>query len=168
MKRAVIAFAVLMAMTVLSDVARRLGWIDGEMEKRAIGLVIGSMAIVTGNYLPKMRLFQSPNRVLGWLLVIAGSAYIALFVIAPLALARQAAAMIGVAVIVMIAILWQPLRIGVRQPAIAMLLTFVYLLSTAVVVYVFGRQHWTEWLHGAFFVTYLVLYTLGEKQCLRN
>jgi hypothetical protein len=56
----------------------------------------------------------------------------------------------------------------VRQPALAMALTFVYLLSTAVVVYLFGRQHWTEWLHGAFFVVYLVLYTLGEKQCLRN
>jgi len=168
MKKAMIAFAVLMAMAAFSDVARHLGWIDGAMEKRAIGLVIGSMAIVIGNYLPKMRLFQSPNRILGWLLVIAGSAYVALFVVAPLALARQAAAMIGVGVIVMIAILWQPLRVGVRQPAIALMLTFVYLLSTAVAVYTFGRQHWTEWLHGAFFVAYAVLYTLGEKQCLRN
>lgn len=168
MKRPIIAFAVLMSMVVLADVARRLGWIDGVMEKRAVGLVIGSMAIVIGNYLPKMRLFQSPNRALGWILVVAGSAFVALFVVAPLALARQAAAMIGVAVIVAIAILWQPLRTGVKQPALAVSLTFLYLLSTAIIVYVFGRAHWTEWFHAAFFAAYAVLYALGEKQCLRN
>jgi len=168
MKKALIFFSALLAIPVAVDVARRLGWIDGFAEKRAIGLVIGAMAIVVGNYLPKMRVFQARNRVLGWILVIAGSAYVALFVIAPLALARQAAAMIGVAVIVITAIAWQPLRRGVNQTALAMALTFLYLLSTAVIVYLFGTPHWTEWFHAAFFAAYAVLYALGEKQCLRN
>ena len=168
MKKALVAFTVLMAMAVLADVARRLGWFDGVMEKRAIGLVLGSMAIVTGNYLPKLRLFQTSGRLLGWTLVVAGCAYIAVFVFAPLALARQAAAMIGVTVILLIAIQWQPLRLDGKKPALAMFLTFLYLLSTAIVVYVFGNQHWTEWLHGAFFVTYFTLFTLGEKQCSRG
>lgn len=168
MKKAVIAFALLLAMCVLADVTRRLGWIDGVMEKRAIGMVLGLMAIVTGNYLPKLRLFQSSGRLLAWTLIVAGSAYIAMFVFAPLALARQAAAMIGVAVILLVAIQWQPLRVNARYPALAMLLTFLYLLSTAIVVYLFGRQHWTEWLHAAFLATYFVLYALGEKRCLPN
>ena len=67
-----------------------------------------------------------------------------------------------------IAILWQPLRTGVKQPALALSLTFLYLLSTAVIVYLFGRPHWTEWFHAAFFAAYAVLYARGEKQCLRN
>ena len=49
-----------------------------------------------------------------------------------------------------------------------MSLTFLYLLSTAVIVYFFGRAHWTEWFHAAFFAAYAALYYLGEKQCLRN
>jgi hypothetical protein len=167
MKKPLIAFAVLLAIPVLADVLRRFGTIDAFGEKRAIGLALGAMAIVVGNYLPKMRIFASA-RLLGWILVAAGCAYVALFVVAPLALARQAAAIIGVAVIVIGAILWQPVRADANRRAVAIVLTFLYLLSTAIVVYVFGNAHWTEWLHGAFFVGYFTLYAIGEQRCLRN
>ena len=61
MKKVLIAFLALMILAGASDVARRLGWIDGLAEKRAIGLVIGAMALVIGNYLPKIRPLRSPS-----------------------------------------------------------------------------------------------------------
>jgi len=61
MKKAVIAFLALMIIAGASDVARRLGWIDGIVEKRALGLVIGALALVIGNYLPKIRPLRSPS-----------------------------------------------------------------------------------------------------------
>ncbi|HJW95337.1 MAG TPA: hypothetical protein VJ901_17095 [Thermoanaerobaculia bacterium] len=168
MKKPVIAFAVLLAFAAFADIVRRLGWIDAVMEKRTIGVFLGSIAIVTGNYLPKLRSFRSGNRLLGWIFIAGGSMYVALFTFAPLALARQAAALIGIALIVSIAIQWQPLRFNARQPGTALLLTFVYLLSTAIVVYLFGHPHWAEWLHSAFFASYFWLLAMGEKQCLRG
>jgi len=174
MKKAVIAFLALMIIAGASDVARRIGWIDRIAEKRAIGLVIGAMALVIGNYLPKIRPLRSPSaeRFAGRVFLAAGAAFIALFAFAPLDVARRAGSMIGVAALVMVAIQWIPqvrtLRLRGSQISVMLLLTFIYLFTTAIVVYLFGHQHWTEWIHGAFWMVYAYMLAMGEKQCLRD
>lgn len=174
MKKALIAFSVLMAMTVAADVARRLGWIDAFAEKRAIGLVIGAMALVIGNYLPKMRPLRSAaaERSAGVILMVTGIADIALFILAPLDLARRAAAILGIAALLMIAIQWLPMvrtfRLhGLRLP-VMLLFTFLYLFVTAIIVYLFGKEPWIQWIHSAFWMVYAFALAMGEKQCLRN
>jgi hypothetical protein len=174
MKKTVIAFLTLMFLTAAADVARRLGWIDGFAEKRAVGLVIGAMALVIGNYLPKIRPLRSPSaeRFAGRVFVAAGVAFIALFAFAPLDLARRAGALVGIAALVLVAIQWIPqvrtLRFRGSQISVMLLLTFIYLFTTAIVVYLFGHEHWTEWIHGAFWMVYAYLLAMGEKQCLRD
>jgi len=174
MKKAVIAFLALVILAGASDVARRLGWIDRIAEKRAIGLVIGALALVIGNYLPKMRPLRSPSaeRFAGRVFVAAGVAFVALFAFAPLDLARRAGALIGIGALLLVAIQWIPqlrtLRFRGSQISVMLLLTFIYLFTTAIVVYLFGHQHWTEWIHGAFWMVYAYLLAMGEKQCLRD
>lgn len=174
MKKIVIAFLALMIIAGAADVARRLGWIDGLAEKRAIGLVIGAMAVVIGNYLPKMRPFRSPSAELfaGRIFFAAGAAFIALFAVAPIDLARRAGSIIGIAALLMVAIQWIPqvrtLRFRGSQISVMLLLTFIYLFTTAIVVYLFGHQPWTEWIHGAFWMVYAYLLAMGERQCLRD
>jgi hypothetical protein len=174
MKKALIAFSALLVTTAAADVARRLGWIGGFAEKRAIGLVIGAMAVVIGNYLPKMRPLRSAaaERSAGLILVATGIAYIALFVLAPLDLARRAAAILGIAALLMIAIQWFPvvrtLRFHGSQLSVILLLTFFYLFLTAIVVYLFGKQPWTEWIHGAFWMAYAFMLAMGDRRCLRD
>lgn len=174
MKKTLIAFLALVILAGASDVARRLGWIDGLAEKRAIGLVIGALALVIGNYLPKIRPLRSPSaeRFAGRVFVAAGVAFVALFVFAPLDLARRAGALVGVAALVLVAIQWIPqvrtLRFRGSQISVMLLLTFIYLFTTAIVVYLFGHKPWTEWIHGAFWMVYAYMLAMGEKQCLRD
>jgi hypothetical protein len=47
------------AMTMTFSLAIEIGIIDGDLTRRAIGMVIGLMVVVVGNFLPKLRPFHS-------------------------------------------------------------------------------------------------------------
>jgi hypothetical protein len=103
----------LLAMAI--GLADKMGVIDSAVAKRAIGFAIGLMLVVVGNSLPKLRPFHSSRakvnstaseRLSGWALVVAGSAWIALFAFAPPNLARQLAAVIGITTVTLIAVNW--------------------------------------------------------------
>jgi hypothetical protein len=95
--------------------ADKMGVIDTVVAKRAIGFSIGLMLVVIGNSVPKLRPLHSSRtksssmaseRLWGWALVLAGSAWIALFAFAPLNQARYVAALIGIGSLTLIAVSW--------------------------------------------------------------
>ena len=163
-----IGFLSLMAIVVAAALAKASGLVEVGVEQRVFGLAIGAMIVVAGNFLPKMRPLNmdrgnpakttAAERVAGWVLSLAGLAYIALFVFAPLKQARHVSSIIGIGAIVLIAVGWtwwargvlfggrQPLE-GMpessrrsaqkRKPAIWLLTTFFYVLAIACVTALF-------------------------------
>jgi hypothetical protein len=119
-----------------------------------------------GNLLPKMRPLRLPGiepakaiaaeRFAGWTLYLAAVAYFALFGFASVDEARQAAAAVGISAIILIALNWAWLLrnypLGqVSDPAgetngkerritACLLFSFVYVLLTACLVYLFGSS----------------------------
>lgn len=66
--------------------------LDPLVARRGVGVMIGLMLMVTGNFLPKLRLFQPAtaaansdtiNRFAGWTFVICGLAFATVFLLAP-------------------------------------------------------------------------------------
>jgi hypothetical protein len=112
---AVVGFLGVTLLAMAIGLADKMGVIDSEFAKRAIGFAIGLMLVVVGNSLPKLRPLHSSRakanstaseRLSGWALVLAGSAWIALFAFAPLNLARYVAAVIGIGAVTLIAVNW--------------------------------------------------------------
>lgn len=124
---AVIGFLVLVALAVASAVAKRAGLIDASVARRAGGVLVGLMAIVTGNYLPKMRplgtmdgraaIFAEAERTAGWILVFQGAAFVGLFAFAPIDLARSVSPVAGLGGAMMIAGDWLWVARVTRSPA---------------------------------------------------
>ncbi|MGH8427287.1 MAG: hypothetical protein ACRES7_04800 [Gammaproteobacteria bacterium] len=116
------SFIGLTVLALALTLAGNLGILDAVFVKRAIGVLIGVTIIVTGNFLPKIRPMNAPGcdpvkataaeRVAGWMLVLSGLAYLALFIFAPLDRARLAAPIIGLAAIVVVAVNWLWLACG--------------------------------------------------------
>src|SRR5262249_20846318 len=101
MKRVMVpaaGFLLLSAVMVGVSVVRKAGLLDAAGASRVLGACLGLMAVVTGNFLPKMRPLDATTgdiervagaeRRAGWMLVIMGLALVGLFVAAPLPLAR--------------------------------------------------------------------------------
>jgi hypothetical protein len=95
--------------------ANKVGIIDADVAKRGIGLAIGLMTVVIGNYLPKLRALAwaranagstATERMSGWMLVMTGIAWIALFSFVPLSQARHVSAMIGISALTIIFVNW--------------------------------------------------------------
>ena len=96
--------------------AKGMGFLEAGAARRAIGLLIGVMALVIRNFLPKLRPLNSPHanpakgmaaeRSAGWILVLAGTAYIALFLFAQLDQAGRLSSVIGISALVAIAANW--------------------------------------------------------------
>ncbi len=112
---AVVGFLGVTLLSLAIGLADEMGVIESEVAKRAIGFAIGLMLVVVGNSLPKLRPLHSSRakanstaseRLSGWALVLAGSAWIALFAFAPLNLARYVAAVIGISAVTLIAVNW--------------------------------------------------------------
>ena len=93
----------------------RMGLLDAITVQRAIGLIVGALAVVTGNYLPKLRPLRrssgpaqsiASERFAGWVLVLAGFAWLMLFAFLPLDQAGPLASITGVGAIAAITANW--------------------------------------------------------------
>jgi hypothetical protein len=110
---AVVGFLGVTLIALAVGLADRIGVIDADVAKRGIGLVIGFMIVVMGNYLPKLRAFNwigsnasytTTERIAGWMLVLTGIVWISLFAFVPLNQARHASAIIGIGALTIIAV----------------------------------------------------------------
>lgn len=87
--------AVMIGAGLLLSLARKQGWINGELVERAIGVIIGLALAAFGNAMPKMlygppprslhhaTLAQAAVRVGGWTMALAFLAWAALWAFAP-------------------------------------------------------------------------------------
>jgi hypothetical protein len=143
--------------------AQRMGYIEASLEKRLMGVIIGVLVIVTGNFLPKTRPLHAPGvnppgpaaaaeRFAGWTLCVVGIAYVALFAFAPLDQARRISGVLGIGAIIYVAASWAWMLRGAlvggqeqsfaderraaekRRLIVPLLLAFFYLLATACMV----------------------------------
>jgi hypothetical protein len=172
-KMAIYWFMGLMVLAMALAFATHLAALSVTVEKRALGVLIGVMVVVIGNLLPKLRPLSTrgadpsrataAERFTGWLLVLAGTAYVALFVFLPLERARPIAAMTGLSAIVLVTLSWTRLAltrasrcaaaaknindesrpaVEQRKVVVALLFAFFYLFATACVAYFFDDQAW--------------------------
>jgi hypothetical protein len=184
-KTAVLGFLGFMAVVAAIAIVKSAGMIDAAVAKRATGLVIGLLIVITGNFVPKMRPLSAPGRdpsrvnaserFAGWTLVFAGIAYIALFAFAPLDRARMLSSTIGIAAMVLIAANWAWLARAVffptqpvtplsphaaekRRLLIVLLFAFFWILATACAKFLFNDQRWVNELGSWMTVAFCFLY----------
>jgi hypothetical protein len=194
LKVAISAFAGLCGVAVLVAIAHRSGLMADGSTRRALGIVVGLLAIVTGNFLPKFRLLSVPGNdpvrassaewFAGWTLVMAGIGYVALFSLLPLEYARVAAALLGSASIVAIAVNWAGLLKHALSPGegqsgqqrkkmIYLMFAFVFIFIEASVVS-FSNEPWVRevgsWMSVGFSVIFAVLYPMLQprRACTRS
>jgi hypothetical protein len=175
-----------------------MGFLEATTAKRAIGALIGVMALVIGNFLPKLRPLNSPDanpakgmaaeRFAGWILVLAGIAYIALFLFAPLDQAGRLSSVIGIGALMAIAANWAWLRRAAvwrsrqiagktaglteqtkeRQLVVWLLFAFAYVFATASSVSFFRDTPWVHdfgsWIVLGFGMMYAILYGVLESR----
>ena len=190
------------AMAMTFSLANEIGIIDGDLTRRAIGLVIGLMVVVIGNFLPKLRPLHSSRvqasaaaieRLSGWILVLAGSAWIALFALAPLNQARHVAALIGLSAVTFIAVNWVwlsrlvffggqsqgagspvlgELTAGRRKIVVYLLFAFFFAVVTSCVKFLVNdrqlAEQMTSWMLFAFCMLYAGLFAALELGRARN
>ena len=172
--RAAFAFVSLVAILAAVAAAKGMGFFEAAAARRAIGLLIGVMALVIGNFLPKLRPLHSPGanpakgmaaeRSAGWILVLVGAAYIVLFLFVPLDQAGRLSSVIGISAFVAIAANWGWLRRVAlfrsrqiaektdglsetaegRKLAIWLLVAFSYVFATACLVFLFHNRPWVH------------------------
>ncbi len=88
--RAMAAAGLIMSISMAAVLIQKLGWIEagtGELSKRAWGLIMGAMVIAYANVIPKTpgsARLQATLRFSGWVLVLAGTAFSAIWLLAPL------------------------------------------------------------------------------------
>jgi len=80
---------------------------------RLLGVIVGLMAIAVGNFVPKLRPLDaraanalSAERAAGWMLVLVGLMFVVLFASTPLEDARRDSALIGIAALLAIGVMW--------------------------------------------------------------
>ena len=196
--RAVFAFIGLVGMVTAVAAAKGMGFLEAAATRRAIGLLIGVMALVIGNFLPKLRPLRSPGadrakwmaavRSAGWILALAGAAYIVLFLFVPLDQAGRLSSVIGISAFVAIAANWGWLRRvalfrsrqiaektdGLSETAegrklvIWLLVAFSYVFATACLVFLFHNRPWVHdlgsWIVLGFGMMYAVVYGVLESK----
>lgn len=95
-RRAVSALGIaLIACTVVMmafGVGKLAGSLDPLLARRGVGAILGLMLVATGNFVPKLRLFEprsgnadshSIDRFAGWIFVVCGLAFAVVFLLAP-------------------------------------------------------------------------------------
>ena len=194
MRAAKLAIASFIGLTLAAAavaLAHRGGLIGDGGSRRGLGLVVGVLAIVTGNFLPKLRLLSAPGNdpvrasssewFAGWTLVMTGIGYVAFFGLLPVEYARVAAAILGSAAIVTIGFNWAGLLRKAltaeagreRRMMIYLMFAFVFIFTEACVVF-FSSAHWVRelasWMSVGFSMIFAVLYAVVERRrtCSRS
>jgi hypothetical protein len=192
-RSAVLGFLGLAALLMAAGLARKAGLIDPIVARRAIGILLGLMAMATGNFLPKLRplgatgenvaAVTAAERTAGWILVLMGLAFVGLFALAPLATARSLSAIVALGGLAVIQVdwLWVILRSRpraaaggpVRRPssrrtiAAFLVLSLAYVLVTASLKYLLGDARWFAdlgaWALIAFTVAYATFLVLSRR-----
>jgi hypothetical protein len=150
-KSAVSGFMGLFLAAVAVALANKAGILQAATAKRGLGAIVGALAIVVGNFLPKLRLLSgdplrtaAAERLAGWMLVLTGIADIALFLFAPLEQAKLVAAVLGISAMAAIAVSWAGVLFARSQAAVAsekrrmmgfLLVAFFYVFANACVVF---------------------------------
>jgi hypothetical protein len=185
---AVVGFLGVTLIAMAIGLADEMGVIDPVVAKRAIGFALGLMLVVIGNSLPKLRPLHSSRakassaaseRLSGWALVLAGSAWIVLFAFAPLNQARYIAALIGIGAVTLIAVNWAWLarRIffavqkqneepaipvtmpaGPRRMIVYLLFAFFFVVITACVKFIIVEKQLADQLSSLMFVAFGIAY----------
>lgn len=165
---------------------QKMGFIDAPLEKRAMGLILGAVIVVTGNFLPKTRPLTAPGvnppgpaaaaeRFAGWTLFVIGLAYIALFALAPLDRARKISAILGMAAIIYVAASWMWMLPGAllggqeetlidkrraekRNLIMPMLVSFFYVIATSSMVFLLHDRSQIEKVGWWMFLGFWLLY----------
>jgi hypothetical protein len=193
-KTVVLAFLALTAVAAALGLGTRFGAVEATLARRGIGMVIGAMFVVTGNFLPKMRPLNTrgdpatttaAERVAGWTLVLVGVADVALFLFARLSVASSISSIIGIGAIAVIAVNWAwlarsvllggrhqpngsatPLRAPTQRRRIMMWLLFaIFYLSAATWVKVFvADPAWSDKVGTWMLITFCILYSLTGYQ----
>jgi len=175
--------------------AQKMGFIEAPLQRRAMGLIIGALIIVTGNFLPKTRPLTAPGvnppgpaaaaeRFAGWTLFVVGIAYIALFAFAPLDQARKISSVLGIGAIIYVAASWAWMLRGAllggqeesladrqkRKLIVLLLFAFFYALATASVAFLLRNRSQIEevgwWMSLGFWLLYAALMVLLDpKRC---
>ncbi len=191
---AVFGFFGLAAVMAAFAMARRFGAISHDLEQRGMGAAVGALLLVAGNVVPKLRLLKltgaesagalAGERTAGWALTIAGLVTVGLFLLAPLAAARQAAAVIGMGVVLLVTLDWLAFGRGSRVPSgepapdgrtysrvtvVHLLYAVLYVLVAVSVKYLVAdpglRRELEEWLWLAFWLGYALLFAaLGRRR----
>ncbi len=167
--------------------AQKMGFIEAPLEKRAMGLIIGAVIIVIGNFLPKTRPLTAPGvnppgpaaaaeRFAGWTLFVVGIAYIALFAFAPLDQARKISSILGIGAMIYVAASWgwmlrgallggQEESLADRQRAakkrkliVLLLFAFFYTLATECMFLLHNRSQIEEEVRWWMFLGFGLLY----------
>ena len=154
-------------------VAQTVGYLEPTVVKRAMGLIIGVMIVITGNFLPKTRPLNAPGvnppgpaaaaeRFAGWVLVLVGIAYVMLFVFTALDQARKISAILGIGAMIYISASWAWMARGAvlggheespadrqraaekRKLIAPLLLAFFYAIATASVVFLLPNRRLIE------------------------
>jgi hypothetical protein len=98
----VVVIAGVLAAVVAVGIGRRTGVLEPELAKRLGVVVFGIMLAVLGNYMPKFVVpWSTPatvaaRRFAGWVFVLAGSAYVAICLLAPMPHAVIVPSVIGI------------------------------------------------------------------------
>jgi hypothetical protein len=199
LKVATVSFLVLMCAFLAFALAGRFGLLDALAVQRAIGALVGILVVTIGNVLPKLRPLSAPpvhvsggpeaERFAGWLLVCVGLVHAALFLFAPLGVARTVASVIGGGALIAIAAnaIWHargksraeaPMRAVTpsagpraaqrRNLKIWLFTAFSYVLLTSIVAALGNDQPWARRLDSVlvigFAATCAVLFVFLERK----
>jgi hypothetical protein len=169
--------------------AQKMGFIEATLEKRAMGLIMGAVIIVIGNFLPKTRPLTAPGvnppgpaaaaeRFAGWILFVVGIAYIALFALAPLDQARKISSILGIGAMIYVAASWGWMLRGAllggqeelladrrraakkRKLIVLLLFAFFYTIATECMVFLLHNRSQIERVSWWMFLGFGLLYSV--------
>jgi hypothetical protein len=112
--KSIVGFLGLFAVMIAIAIAKKTGAIDYDLAKRGVGIIFGLMLIGAGNLLPKFRLFDvaqldrvkalAVERFAGWVFVLGGIAYVAVWALAPMPSAMLISSIVGLAAFALVAV----------------------------------------------------------------
>ena len=167
--------------------AGKMGYLEPAIVKRAMGLVIGVLIMITGNFLPKTRPLNAPGvnppgpavaaeRFAGWILALAGISYVGLFVFAPLDQARKVSSLLGIGAMIYVGASWAWMARGAilggreespadreraaakRRLLVPLLFAFFYAIATACAVFLLPNRHLAEEVSWWMFLGFWLVY----------